>query len=101
MFSTGKPIFEPEHFKEAADCAGMNINDIDNALNMINDPLVKDRLKATTAKAYDLGAVGVPTIVFKDINGKTHTIWGSDRLECISFFIGEKYHGPLAELSKY
>ena len=96
-----EPIFEPEDFKEAAVCAGMSENEIENTLKIHTEPEVKHRLRQTTDEADALNAVGIPTIVVQGFDGKKHAIWGSDRMGIVGFLIGEKYHGPLTEMSKY
>ena len=53
-----EPIFEPEDFKEAAVCAGMSENEIENTLKIHTEPEVKHRLRQTTDEADALNAVG-------------------------------------------
>jgi 2-hydroxychromene-2-carboxylate isomerase len=42
----------------------------------VEDPAVKDRLRAATDAAGDRGVTGVPTVVVED-----QLFWGDDRLE--------------------
>ena len=94
----GKTVHGSEDFREAAAQAGMIENQIQNTVAIHNEPVVKDRLRQTTDEAAGLRALGVPTIVVQGLDGKTHAIWGSDRMGVIGFLIGEKYQGPLTEL---
>ncbi|XP_063442058.1 glutathione S-transferase kappa 1-like [Mytilus trossulus] len=92
-------ITTDDDISEAASKAGIKKEMIVKCLNRAKEPDVSDRLKADTDEALSLGAFGTPTIVIHN-NGKKEMLFGSDRLDLIANFIGEKYEGPLNELSK-
>ncbi|KAJ3392794.1 hypothetical protein CcCBS67573_g01167 [Chytriomyces confervae] len=55
---------------------------------------VKQALADATKEAVDVhGAFGAPWFVVENGN-ETMTFFGSDRMEAIAFFLGEKYLGP-------
>lgn len=73
MFAEGRSLGELDTVLDAARAAGL---DADAVRAAIDDPAVKDRLRAYTDEAIGLGAVGVPTVA---VGGELY--WGDDRLE--------------------
>lgn len=94
---------EPDSLREASKTAGISEAVINEALQRMNDPDIKGRLKATTQEALDLRAFGAPWIVTTNVEtGKQEQFFGSDRFPFLAEAIGEKYVGPLNEYaSKY
>ncbi|KAH9513586.1 Glutathione S-transferase kappa 1 [Bulinus truncatus] len=91
-------VTQLESFAEAARKAGMSEEDIAIIVPMIKDESVKNKLKATTKEAFDLGAFGAPMIV-TEINGQKEWVFGSDRFPIFAEMIGEKWEGPLPGVS--
>ncbi|KAK0061305.1 glutathione-S-transferase kappa 1 [Biomphalaria pfeifferi] len=97
-WSRDEDITEAKSFTEAAQNAGMSDQDIAAFLPLIKDESVKNRLKATTKEAYDLGAFGSPMIV-TEVDGKKEWVFGSDRFPLFAELIGEKWEGPVPGVS--
>lgn len=68
VWGAGRPADDPLALQELASTLG-----IDDAEARINDPYVKDRLRANTDEAIDRGVFGVPTFVVDD-----QIFWGDD-----------------------
>jgi 2-hydroxychromene-2-carboxylate isomerase len=68
-----RPISSPEVISEVVRAAG---HDPAQVLRRIEDPAVKDDLRARTEQAIGLGIFGVPTWI---VDGE-HLYWGQDRL---------------------
>ncbi|XP_040857970.1 glutathione S-transferase kappa 1-like isoform X2 [Ochotona curzoniae] len=77
----------------AAEKAGMSAEDARALLEKISTPQVKNQLRETTEAACKYGAFGLP-IVVAHIDGKTHMLFGSDRMELLAHLLGEKWMGP-------
>jgi 2-hydroxychromene-2-carboxylate isomerase len=73
VFAEGGQAGEIEALLEAAREAGV---EPDAVREGVEDPAVKDRLRAATDAAGDRGVTGVPTVVVED-----QLFWGDDRLE--------------------
>ncbi|KAK7496800.1 hypothetical protein BaRGS_00012009 [Batillaria attramentaria] len=84
---------EPDSLRAAAEKAGLSKDVIDDALARMTAPEVKDRLRAYTQEALDLGAFGAPFIV-AHVNGKKEIFFGSDRFPVMAMVIGEEWKGP-------
>ncbi|XP_014665704.1 PREDICTED: glutathione S-transferase kappa 1-like [Priapulus caudatus] len=99
VWNRDEDITELESLRQAGKMAGLDEATLNKLLGTLKDQNVKDKLKATTSQALSHGAFGSPImIVHKD--DEPHIFFGSDRFELLAFLIGEKYEGPLAELSK-
>jgi 2-hydroxychromene-2-carboxylate isomerase len=72
-FVEGRVLGEPGHLTVAAERAGL---DPEAALAATADPVVKERLKANTARALDAGVIGVPSVRRDD----GEVLWGDDRI---------------------
>lgn len=73
MFVEGRMLNDLDALLEAVARAGM---DRDRVREGIQDPEVKDRLRANTDEALAAGVTGVPTVA---VDGQL--FWGDDRLE--------------------
>jgi 2-hydroxychromene-2-carboxylate isomerase len=71
-FLEGANLADAEAVLEAGRRTGIDANELQQALD---DPVVKDALRSTTAEALALGVFGVPTIA---VEGQL--FWGDDRL---------------------
>ena len=81
-WSRGADLGEPNSLLEILRHADIPCEEF---LNRIEDPAVKDRLKAETAAAIDQGVFGVPSII---VDGDLH--WGNDQLEYIRLILQGK-----------
>ena len=72
-FVEGRSLAELENVLDAARAVGLDPAEVAERLGTES---VKERLKAYTAEAIALGAVGVPTVV---VDGELY--WGDDRLD--------------------
>lgn len=93
IWSRDEDITLPESLAQAARCGGISDKEIAPLLSAMKDEKVKQRLKATTADAIDLGAFGAPTIAF-EVNGEKVILFGSDRFPILAELLGEKWEGP-------
>jgi 2-hydroxychromene-2-carboxylate isomerase len=75
MFEHPRNLNQPEEV--ALVLAGIGI-DPTAFMGQINDPAVKDKLKANTAEAVERGAFGAPTFFVGD-----QMFWGQDRLDFV------------------
>uniref|UniRef100_A0A8C8RXC5 Glutathione S-transferase kappa n=1 Tax=Pelusios castaneus TaxID=367368 RepID=A0A8C8RXC5_9SAUR len=99
IWSRDEDITQSESMLAAAEKAGIPSELAQKLLAMISSSEVKNRLKETTEEALKHGAFGMPAIV-AHVNGKAHLFFGSDRLELLGNFIGEKWQGPVPTTSK-
>ncbi|XP_002737095.1 glutathione S-transferase kappa 1-like [Saccoglossus kowalevskii] len=99
IWSKDKDITEADSLLAAATNAGIPMEKAKILLTRIKDQDVKDKLKERTETALSHGAFGAPTILVH-VDGKAHMYFGSDRMPLIAHLLGEKYEGPLPELSK-
>ncbi|XP_062343399.1 glutathione S-transferase kappa 1 isoform X2 [Cinclus cinclus] len=94
FWSQHEDITQPKNLLAVAQQAGLSAELSQKALEMISSATVKDRLKETTAEALKYGAFGMPAVV-AHYDGEPHLFFGSDRLELLGSFIGEKWLGPV------
>lgn len=94
FWSQHEDITQPENLLTVARQAGLSAELSQKTLEMISSATVKDRLKETTAEALKYGAFGMPAVV-AHYEGEPHLFFGSDRLELLGSFIGEKWLGPV------
>nr|XP_045017051.1 glutathione S-transferase kappa 1 isoform X2 [Jaculus jaculus] len=81
-------------WSRAAEKAGLAAEQARGLLEKISTAPVKNQLRETTEAACKYGAFGVPvTVVHMD--GQTHMLFGSDRLELLAHLLGEKWMGPV------
>jgi len=96
MFSSSQDedISEPQSILAAAEKAGMSTEQARGLLEKISTPNVKNKLKETTDAACKYGAFGLP-ITVAHLDGQTHMLFGSDRMELLAHLLGEKWMGPV------
>ncbi|XP_056385760.1 glutathione S-transferase kappa 1 [Hyla sarda] len=99
IWSEDKDITEPESILQAAQKAGIPEDLAKKLLSTISSPEVKNKLKETTEKALEYGVFGMPSIV-AHINEKPELFFGSDRFELLAHQLGEKWLGPVPQISK-
>ncbi|XP_044775880.1 glutathione S-transferase kappa 1 isoform X3 [Neomonachus schauinslandi] len=81
-------------WSRAAEKAGMSTEQARGLLEKISTPNVKNKLKETTEAACKYGAFGLP-ITVAHLDGQTHMLFGSDRMELLAHLLGEKWMGPV------
>ncbi|XP_057160181.1 glutathione S-transferase kappa 1 isoform X4 [Ursus arctos] len=81
-------------WSRAAEKAGMSTEQAQGLLEEISTPKVKNKLKETTEAACKYGAFGLPVTV-AHLDGQTHMLFGSDRMELLAHLLGEKWMGPV------
>nr|KAF6469512.1 glutathione S-transferase kappa 1 [Molossus molossus] len=94
VWSRDEDITEPQSILAAAEKAGMSTEQARGLLEKIATPQVKNQLKETTDKACKYGAFGLPVTV-AHLDGQTHMLFGSDRMELLAHLLGEKWMGPV------
>ncbi|KFQ19343.1 Glutathione S-transferase kappa 1, partial [Merops nubicus] len=94
FWSQREDISQPESILAVARQAGISSELAQKLLEMISTPEVKNRLKETTEEAIKYGAFGMPAAV-AHLHGEPQLFFGSDRLELLGNFIGEKWLGPV------
>lgn len=94
FYQENKDIAEDESIAAVGRAAGMDDATLTNALALMNDDDIKDRLKKNTSIAIDHGGFGAPTIIIH-IDGKPHMFFGSDRFELMAHIMGKKWCGPV------
>nr|XP_045016602.1 glutathione S-transferase kappa 1-like [Jaculus jaculus] len=93
IWSRDEDITEPGSILAAAEKAGLAAEQARGLLEKISTAPVKNQLRETIEAACKYGAFGVPvTVVHMD--GQTHMLFGSDRLELLAHLLGEKWMGP-------
>uniref|UniRef100_A0A8C0N510 Glutathione S-transferase kappa n=2 Tax=Canis lupus familiaris TaxID=9615 RepID=A0A8C0N510_CANLF len=81
-------------WSRAAEKAGMSTEQAQGLLEKIVTPKVKNKLKENTEAACKYGAFGLPVTV-AHLDGQTHMLFGSDRMELLAHLLGEKWMGPV------
>jgi len=99
VWSRDEDIASIDSLKEASKVVGLSESDVNSLMESLKSDAVKDRLKQTTQEALDAGAFGAPTMLLQDTNNNKCMVFGSDRMHIIGMLLGEKYVGPLVELS--
>lgn len=94
IWSRDEDITEPQSILAAAERAGMSAEDARALLEKISTPQVKNQLRETTEAACRYGAFGLPTTV-AHVDGQTHMLFGSDRMELLAHLLGKKWMGPV------
>ncbi|XP_053464782.1 glutathione S-transferase kappa 1 [Nycticebus coucang] len=94
VWSRDEDIAEPQSILAAAEKAGMSAEQAQGLLGKISTPKVKNQLKETTEAACKYGAFGLP-ITVAHVDGQTHMLFGSDRMELLAYLLGEKWMGPV------
>ncbi|KAF6276005.1 glutathione S-transferase kappa 1 [Rhinolophus ferrumequinum] len=94
VWSRDEDITEPQSILAAAEKAGMSIEQARRILEKTSTPQVKNQLKETTEAACKYGAFGLP-ITVAHVDGQTHMLFGSDRMELLAYLLGEKWMGPV------
>uniref|UniRef100_A0A8C8XGC8 Glutathione S-transferase kappa 1 n=1 Tax=Panthera leo TaxID=9689 RepID=A0A8C8XGC8_PANLE len=92
--SQDEDISEPKSILAAAEKAGMSTEQAQGLLEKISTPKVKNELRDTTNAACKYGAFGLPVTV-AHLDGQTHMLFGSDRMELLAHLLGEKWMGPV------
>lgn len=94
IWSRDEDITEPQSILAAAQKAGMSTEQAQGLLEKASTPQVKNQLKETTDTACKYGAFGLP-ITVAHLDGQTHMLFGSDRMELLAHLLGEKWMGPV------
>ncbi|XP_002712000.3 glutathione S-transferase kappa 1 [Oryctolagus cuniculus] len=94
IWSRDEDITEPQSILAAAERAGMSAEDARALLEKTATPQVKNQLRETTEAACRYGAFGLP-ITVAHVDGQTHMLFGSDRMELLAHLLGEKWMGPV------
>lgn len=94
VWSRDEDITEPQSILAAAEKAGMSTEQARRILEKTSTPQVKNQLKETTEAACKYGAFGLPVTV-AHVDGQTHMLFGSDRMELLAHLLGEKWMGPV------
>ncbi|GAB5568869.1 glutathione S-transferase kappa 1 [Prionailurus iriomotensis] len=94
VWSRDEDISEPKSILAAAEKAGMSTEQAQGLLEKISTPKVKNELRDTTNAACKYGAFGLPVTV-AHLDGQTHMLFGSDRMELLAHLLGEKWMGPV------
>ncbi|XP_003791596.1 glutathione S-transferase kappa 1 [Otolemur garnettii] len=94
IWSRDEDITEPQSILAAAEKAGLSAEQARGLLEKISTPKVKNQLKETTEAACKYGAFGLP-ITVAHVDGQTHMLFGSDRMEVLAYLLGEKWMGPV------
>ncbi|XP_032101069.1 glutathione S-transferase kappa 1 isoform X5 [Sapajus apella] len=81
-------------WSRAAEKAGMSAEQAQGLLEKSSTSKVKNQLKETTDAACRYGAFGLP-ITVAHVDGQTHMVFGSDRMELLAYLLGEKWMGPV------
>uniref|UniRef100_A0A5F4WCW6 Glutathione S-transferase kappa 1 n=1 Tax=Callithrix jacchus TaxID=9483 RepID=A0A5F4WCW6_CALJA len=87
-------ITQPQSILAAAEKAGMSAEQAQGLLEKSSTSKVKNQLRETTEAACRYGAFGLP-ITVAHVDGQTHMIFGSDRMELLAYLLGEKWMGPV------
>ncbi|KAM5302424.1 glutathione S-transferase kappa 1 isoform 3-T3 [Glossophaga mutica] len=94
VWSRDEDITDPQSILAAAEKAGMSTQQARGLLEKTSTPQVKNKLKETTEAACKYGAFGLPVTV-AHLDGQTHMLFGSDRMELLAYLLGEKWMGPV------
>ncbi|KAF6085927.1 glutathione S-transferase kappa 1 [Phyllostomus discolor] len=94
VWSRDEDITDPQSILAAAEKAGMSTQQARGLLEKTSAPQVKNKLKETTEAACKYGAFGLPVTV-AHVDGQTHMLFGSDRMELLAHLLGEKWMGPV------
>ncbi|XP_066219018.1 glutathione S-transferase kappa 1 [Saccopteryx leptura] len=94
IWSRDEDIVEPQSILAAAEKAGLSAQQAQGLLEKVSTPQVKNQLKETTEAACKHGAFGLPVTV-AHVDGQTHMLFGSDRMELLAYLLGEKWMGPV------
>uniref|UniRef100_A0A8P0NMS3 Glutathione S-transferase kappa 1 n=2 Tax=Canis lupus familiaris TaxID=9615 RepID=A0A8P0NMS3_CANLF len=94
VWSRDEDITEPQSMLAAAEKAGMSTEQAQGLLEKIVTPKVKNKLKENTEASGKYRAFGLPVTV-AHLDGQTHMLFGSDRMELLTHLLGEKWMGPV------
>ncbi|VTJ63047.1 Hypothetical predicted protein [Marmota monax] len=94
VWSRDQDISEPQSILAAAEKAGLSAEQAQGLLEMISTAEVKKKLREVTEVACKYGAFGLPVTV-AHVDGQTHMLFGSDRMELLAYLLGEKWMGPV------
>lgn len=90
-------VVSPSTSPQAAQKAGMSAEQAQGLLEKTSTPQVKNQLRETTEAACKYGGFGLPITVVH-LDGQTHMLFGSDRMELLAYLLGEKWMGPVPQL---
>lgn len=88
VWSRDEDITDPQSILAAAEKAGMSTEQARRILEKTSTPQVKNQLKETTEAACKYGAFGLPVTV-AHVDGQTHMLFGSDRMELLAHLLGK------------
>ncbi|KAI5931431.1 glutathione S-transferase kappa 1 [Manis javanica] len=94
VWSRDEDITELQSILAAAEKAGIPTEQAQGLLGKIATPKVKSQLRETTEAVCKYGAFGLP-ITVAHLDGQTHMLFGSDRMELLAHLLGEKWMGPV------
>ncbi|XP_017366796.1 glutathione S-transferase kappa 1 isoform X3 [Cebus imitator] len=87
VWSRDEDITQPQSILAAAEKAGMSAEQAQGLLEKSSTSKVKNQLKETTEAACRYGAFGLP-ITVAHVDGQTHMVFGSDRMELLAYLLG-------------
>ncbi|XP_032101067.1 glutathione S-transferase kappa 1 isoform X3 [Sapajus apella] len=87
IWSRDEDITQPQSILAAAEKAGMSAEQAQGLLEKSSTSKVKNQLKETTDAACRYGAFGLP-ITVAHVDGQTHMVFGSDRMELLAYLLG-------------
>ncbi|XP_035110426.1 glutathione S-transferase kappa 1 isoform X2 [Callithrix jacchus] len=87
IWSRDEDITQPQSILAAAEKAGMSAEQAQGLLEKSSTSKVKNQLRETTEAACRYGAFGLP-ITVAHVDGQTHMIFGSDRMELLAYLLG-------------
>lgn len=96
IWSRDEDIVEPQSILAAAQKAGLSAEEVQGLLEKSSTEQVKNQLKETTEAACRYEAFGLPLTV-AHVDGQTHVLFGSDRMELLAHLLGEKWMGPVPQ----
>ncbi|XP_066474447.1 glutathione S-transferase kappa 1 [Tiliqua scincoides] len=94
IWSRDEDITQPESILAAAGKAGLPLDQAQKLLEMSTSAEVKNRLREVTDEAMKYGVFGLPSFV-AHVGDQTQLFFGSDRIELLGDFLGEKWLGPV------
>uniref|UniRef100_A0A2R5L466 Glutathione S-transferase kappa n=1 Tax=Ornithodoros turicata TaxID=34597 RepID=A0A2R5L466_9ACAR len=95
LYEEHKDIAEDDSVSAVGATAGLNEQQLKEAMAMMGDDKVKNTLKERTDEAVEkYGAFGAPTIVVHT-GSEPEVFFGSDRFEVMASVLGKQWNGPL------
>lgn len=92
----GKDISTLETITEACRESTLDLEIAEECLGLIEDPAIKEAVKAETATLAEKGAFGLPTFFVHTPNGE-EMFFGSDRFPIVANLLGVDWKGPVLD----